>query len=151
MASISCSRRSGEVSITTRVMPCAPRALDQQRAAAAAVFRIVGIAGAPAERRTRHAGGGAAAEDRQRQRHAAAFGARHLGEQPEEVFRGLPRDLLQRDAARLRQHLCDFDHIGRLVALAAKFAGREIRRVGLDHDAVGRQLGGERAQGFATS
>ena len=32
-------------------------ALDQQRAAAAAVFWIVGIAGAPAERRARHAGG----------------------------------------------------------------------------------------------
>ena len=51
------------------------RALDQQRAAAAAVLRIVGIAGAPAERRARYAGGGAAAEDRQRHRHAAAFGA----------------------------------------------------------------------------
>ena len=103
------------------------RALDQQRAAAAAVFRIVGIAGAPAERRARHAGGGTAAEDRQRQRHAA-LSARHLGEQAEEVFRRLPRNLLQRDAARFRQHFCDFDHVGRLVALAAKFAGREIRR-----------------------
>ncbi len=46
--------------------------LGQQRAAAAAVFRIVGIAGAPAERRTRNAGRGSAAEDRQRQRHAVA-------------------------------------------------------------------------------
>ena len=51
------------------------RALDQQRAAAAAIFRVVGIAGAPAERRARHAGRGTAAEDRQCQRHAAAFGA----------------------------------------------------------------------------
>ena len=49
--------------------------LDQQRTAAAAISRVVGIAGAPAERRTRHAGGGTTAEDRQRQRHAAAFGA----------------------------------------------------------------------------
>src|SRR5262249_48458246 len=37
--------------------------------------RIVGIAAAPAERRARHAGGRAAAHDRQRQRHAAAFDA----------------------------------------------------------------------------
>ena len=51
------------------------RTLDQQRAAAAAVFWIVGIAGAPAESRARHAGGGAAAQDCQCHRHAAAFGA----------------------------------------------------------------------------
>src|SRR5437868_7308802 len=50
------------------------RSLDQQRTAAAAVFRIIGIALAPAERRTRDAGRGTAAEDRQHQRHAAAFG-----------------------------------------------------------------------------
>ena len=37
--------------------------LDQKRAAPAAVFRIVGIAGAPAQRRPRHAAGGAAAEN----------------------------------------------------------------------------------------
>src|SRR4051794_12480954 len=48
--------------------------LDHQRAAAATVFWIVGIAGAPAEGRSRYAGGGAAAEDGQRYRHAAAFG-----------------------------------------------------------------------------
>ena len=53
--------------------------------------------------------------------------------------------------ARLRQHLGDLNHVRRLVALAAKFAGRQIRRVGLDHDAVGRQLGREIAQGLATS
>ena len=50
------------------------RTLDQQRAAAAAVFRVVGIASAPAQCRSRYAGGGAAAEDGQRHRHAAAFG-----------------------------------------------------------------------------
>src|SRR4051794_13237628 len=50
------------------------RALDHQRATAAAVLWIVGIAGAPAEGRTRYAGRGAAAEDGQRYRHAAAFG-----------------------------------------------------------------------------
>ena len=41
-------------------------ALDQQRAAAAAVFRIGRVAGAPAERRPRHARGRAAAQDGER-------------------------------------------------------------------------------------
>src|ERR1700722_20367523 len=49
-----------------------PAALDQQRAAAAAVFRVVGIAGAPAERRTRNAGRGSGTENGQGQRHADA-------------------------------------------------------------------------------
>ena len=49
------------------------RPLDQQGAAAAAVFRIARIAGAPAQRRPRHAGRRSAAENGQRQRHAAAF------------------------------------------------------------------------------
>src|SRR6266403_1718561 len=48
-----------------------PRALDEQRAAPAAVFRIVGIACTPAKRGTRNAGGGPAAENCKRQRHAA--------------------------------------------------------------------------------
>src|ERR1700678_2859591 len=47
--------------------------LGQQRATAAAVPGIVGIARAPAERRARHTGGGSAAENGQGQRHAAAF------------------------------------------------------------------------------
>src|SRR5215212_8542434 len=46
--------------------------LGQQRTAAAAVLRIFGITGPPAERRTRHAGRGSAAEDRERQGHAIA-------------------------------------------------------------------------------
>src|SRR5215475_14457365 len=44
---------------------------DQKRATAAAILGILGIAGAPAERRTGDAGGGAAAKDRERQCHAA--------------------------------------------------------------------------------
>src|SRR5882757_2337073 len=47
----------------------------------------------------------------------------HLGEQAEEVFAGLARDLFKRHAARLGEHLRDFDHIGRLVAFAPKLAG----------------------------
>src|SRR3984885_5662753 len=45
----------------------------KQRAAAAAVPGIVGIASTPTQRRARDAGGGSAAENRQGQRHAAAF------------------------------------------------------------------------------
>ena len=127
------------------------RPFDQQRTAAAAVFRIVGIACAPAERGPRHAGRRSAAENGQRQRHAVAFRWRHLAEQSEEILGRLPRNLLKRNAARLRQHLRDLHHVGRLVALAAKFAGREIRRVGLHHDAVGRKFGREIAQAPATS
>src|ERR1700737_969362 len=51
-----------------------PGPFGEQRAAAAAVFRIPGIARPPAERGTRNAGGGSATENRQRQRHAVAFG-----------------------------------------------------------------------------
>src|SRR5262249_834491 len=47
-------------------------ALGHQRAAAPAIPGIVGIALAPAERRTRNARRRAAAEDRQGQRHVAA-------------------------------------------------------------------------------
>ena len=75
--------------------PVLGASLGQQRAAAAAVLGIVGIALAPAERRARNAGGGAAAEDRQRQRHAGQFRTRHFGEQAEEVFACLARNLLQ--------------------------------------------------------
>ena len=55
-------------------------------------------------------------------------------------------DLVRRDAAGLGQHLGGLDHVGRLAALAAEFAGREIGRVGLDQDAVGRQVRGDGAQ-----
>ena len=58
----------------------------------------------------------------------------------------LPRDLVKRDAARFRQHFGGLDHIGRLVAFAAKRIWREIRRVGFDENAVRRQFGGNGAQ-----
>ena len=67
-------------------------------------------------------------------------------EQPEEVVGGLARDFLGRNAARLRQHLGGLDHISRFVALAAIRQRREIRRVGLDQDALGRQRRGDVAQ-----
>src|SRR3982074_2348130 len=65
----------------------------------------------------------------------------HLAEQTEEILGGLTRNLFERDPAGLRQHLGNFDHIGRLVALAAKFARRQIGRVRLDHDPIVRELG----------
>ena len=71
-----------------------------------------------------------------------AMSARRRGTLPnsrKKLSGGLARDLVERDAADLGQHLGGLDHIGRLVALAAVTAGREIGRVGLDQDAVGRQ------------
>src|ERR1700676_4739302 len=50
--------------------PAVRTSFDQQRTAAATVFRIVGIALAPAECGTRDAGRGSAAQNGQRQRHA---------------------------------------------------------------------------------
>ena len=58
----------------------------------------------------------------------------------------MPRDLRQRHPPGLRQHLGNFTDIRRFVALAAKLAGRQIRRIGLDHDAIGGQFGREIAQ-----
>jgi hypothetical protein len=60
----------------------------------------------------------------------------------------LPGDVLQRYSAGLGKDLRNFDDVSRFVALAAELAGREIGRVGLDHDAVRRKLGGQRAQGL---
>jgi len=56
------------------------------------------------------------------------------------------RNLIERDATGFGEHFCGFDHVSRLVAFAAEFAGREIRCVGLNEDAVRRQLLGDRAQ-----
>ncbi len=69
---------------------------------------------------------------------SAACGARHFAEQAKEIRGGLLGDFVERNAARFGQDLGGLDHIGRLVALAAIFARREIRRIGLDQDAVGR-------------
>jgi len=56
-----CSRRSGEVSITIRVIPRSPRPLEEQRATAAAVF--FGLLGSQAPQPS--AGRGTPAEDPQ--------------------------------------------------------------------------------------
>ncbi len=74
--------------------------LDQQRAAASAVFWIVGIARAPAERRAWHARRGAAAEDRQRHRHATAFGAGTF-EKSRKKFSVVCRDISSSETPRV--------------------------------------------------
>ena len=123
------------------------RALDQDGAAPAPVLRIGGVAMAPAEPGTRHAAGKAAAEDGDGKRHAAAAELRGTLLNRRKKFSVVWRAISSvGDAARRRQHLGGLDHIGRLVALAAEFAGGEIRRVGLDQDAVGRQSGRDGAQ-----
>ncbi len=104
LASSNCSRRSGDVSTSTRRLAVGPCALDQHRAAPPAVLRIVGIAGAPAERRTRHAAGRSAAQDRDRQRHAAppiSWRGTLLNSRKKFVGR-LAGDLVERYAARSR-------------------------------------------------
>ena len=64
--------------------------------------------------------------------HAAAFGAGTL-ENSRKKFSVVCRAISSSETpARLRQHLGGFDDVGRLVALAAILAGRQIRRVGFD-------------------
>src|SRR5437667_8136742 len=76
------------------------RTLDKERAASAAVLWIVGIARTPAERRARHACRGAAAENRQRHRHAAAFGAGTL-ENRRKKFSVVCRDISSKETPRV--------------------------------------------------
>ena len=81
--------------------PFGPRRSTSSELRRRRFFGIVRVAGAPAERRPRHAPGGAAAEDGERSASCAAHRSRprHLAEQPEEVLGGLARDLV---AARRR-------------------------------------------------
>ena len=69
-----------------------------------------------------------------------------LGEQLEEIVGGGFRQFLKAHALDLGERLGGLDYESRLVALAAEFAGREIRRVGFDQQPVERQLGGEIAE-----
>src|SRR5438445_9390564 len=111
-----CSRRSGEVSITMRVVPsldvCSTSSEQRRR-------RFLGLLGSQAPQPS--AGRGTPAEEPQ-PRIVSVSVMRlpilsfHLGEQAKEVFGGLARDLLERHVARLVEHLCDLDHIGGLVA-----------------------------------
>src|SRR5262245_24966447 len=153
-ASSSCSRRSGEVSTSTRVTP-AP--LRRSTSSDVRRRRFLGLPGSQAPQP--RAGRGTppeepeprivkrsvmphACSDSRRLRSkplAAGHPARDLAKELEEVLARLPRNLLGRSGAGLGQDAGGLDHECRLVALAAMAARGEIRRVGLDHDALRRQ------------
>ena len=147
-ASRSCSRRSGEVSTRTRVRPFGPR---RSTSSEVRRRRFFGLFGSQAPQPS--AGRGTPMDEPQprmvkRKRHAGRrWPARGtLLNRRKKLSVVCARDLLRRHAAGLGQHPGGLDHIGRLAALAAELAGREIGRVGLDQDAVGRQLLGDGAQ-----
>src|SRR5258708_770846 len=138
---INCSRRSGEVSITMRVVPwpdvCSTSREQRRR-------RFLGLLGSQAPQPS--AGRGTPAEEPQPRIVSVSVmrlpnSGFHLREQAEEVFGGLARNLIERNAARLSKYLCDLDHIGRLVAFAAELAGRKVGRVCFNQNTVSRQLG----------
>src|ERR1700741_1216658 len=111
--------------MTTRVMPCpAVRStMREQRRR-----RFLGFLGSHAPQPS--AGRGTPAEEPQPRIVSVSvtrLRGPDLREQAEEVFGRLTGNLVKRNAARLRQHFGDLDDIGRLVALAAEFPGREIR------------------------
>ena len=116
-------------------------------AAPPAVFRLVRIARAPAERDARHAHGGAAAENGEGEAHAAFAKVRGTLLNKRKKFSVVSqRYFVQRNAARCRQNFSGFGHIARLVAFAAIRQRRQIRCIGLDQNAVARQRGGDVAQ-----
>src|SRR3954467_11797343 len=115
---MSCSRRSGAVSITMRVVPWLDvfsTIIEQRRR------RFFGLLGSQAPQPS--AGRGTPAEEPQ-PRIVSVSVMRlpnlgfHLGEQAEKVFGGLARDILERHAARFGEHFGDLEHIGRLIAFA---------------------------------
>ena len=127
-ASISCSRKSGEVSTRTVVAPPASEALDEHRAAAAAVLRVRRIAGAPPFPDPRHAAGRAAAQDRQSQRQCddpAAGGS--LEKKLQGVGARRRRQRFGLHPSRLSDHARRRDDERRLVAAAAMRASARDR------------------------
>ena len=72
--------------------------------------------------------------------------ARVLREQPEEVVRRLAGELIEARRRASRRDLGGFGHERPARCACRDAAGREIRRVGLDEKAVGRQRGCDRAQ-----
>jgi len=71
---------------------------------------------------------------------------RNLAEELKEIPAGLSRNIFERCATRLRQDARCLDNVGRLVSLSAVRARSEIRRVGLDQDAIGGEASCDRAQ-----
>jgi len=102
--------------------------LDQQRAAAAAVFRIIWVAFSPTERGTRQRGLRIRSRGSSGSASCHSFRRRHFGEQPKEVFGGLARKSHREIRPRVSAStFATSTHVRRLVALAAKFAGCQIR------------------------
>src|SRR6478752_10822458 len=143
-----CSRRSGEVSITIRVVPssdvCSTSSEQRRR-------RFLGLLGSQAPQPS--AGRGTPAEEPQPRMVSVSVMrlpvlSFHLGEQTKEIFACLARDLVKRHAACFGEHFCDLDHIGRFVALAPELARRKVGRVCFNQNTIARQFGRKRAQGL---
>ncbi len=161
-APISCSRKSGDVSTSTVVAPSAPKrstSTEQRRR------RFFGLAGSqaphpsptrgtpPDEAQPRMVSRSVNATIRQPAaacREPAAACLRRPSGQPLKDCVGVgARRLGQRfgrDSARLGDHARRGDHEGRLVAAAAMGRRREIGGVGLDQNAVERNVAGDGAQ-----
>ena len=73
---------------------------------------------------------------------------RRLAVEAEEILRRRLRQLLRRNTLQLGQHGRSLHHIGRLVALAAVFAGRQIGRIRLHQQPVERDSLRHLAQGL---
>jgi hypothetical protein len=132
--SVSCSRRSGEVSASTRDA-AAFSPLDQQRGPATTVLRIIRVAIAQPS-----AGRGTPPDDPQPGIvNFSVMPPRRSGAGPAKQPKNYPwfpwRSAPSRHAG-LGQHPRSFDHKGRLVAFAAISAWCEIRRIRLDQDAI---------------
>ena len=142
-ASRSCARRSGGVSISTRVVPPASLALDEQRAAAAAVPRVRRVAGAPVAADPRHARRRAAAEDGRAQPAVMRrFARRTAGRSSPSSAPRTPRA----PCRGARPSAGGVRDVGRLVAPAAVRLRREVGAVGLDQQPVARRIGEDRPQ-----
>src|SRR4051812_36042988 len=148
-ASRSCSRRSGDVSTSAGGPPASPRrstSSDVRRR------RFLGLPGSHAPQPS--AGRGTPPEEPQtrivnfmvmrtqlprgglRKGVCAGFGTRGLAEEAKEILGGLAGDLIGRYRPRLGQNFGRLDYVGGLVSLPSILAGSQIRRVGLDQNAV---------------
>ncbi len=121
-------------------------ALDERRAAAAAVARIGGVARAPPLRDAR------ARPPRSRSRGWSGEGSRpraasaELREEPQRIGAGRGGERFGRDSFRFRDRPRGRGDERRLVALAAMGNRREVGRVGLDEDPVERHVARDGAQ-----
>ena len=159
-ASRSCSRRSGEVSTSTRVTPAPLPPFHQERRPPPAVLGIAGIARPQPSARTRNATRGAAAEDRELHGHAPL--AVKLAQMRRCVCAGSrPGTLRNRrkkfsvvcraiSSSRYRPRVgqASWPSRPRKPARCAcrDSAGAEVRRVGLDQNAIRGQASRDGAQ-----